>query len=168
MTLEEDCALRRCIRRKDQSCDIQIQIHSPAFYLSPYGLNLSITHPSPSFTYANRSCNLLALPCQNSILSGITLMPPQKSGTGISSLPSNLSSTIFTLCSKCSRFGNTLLCSLAHAPQPTPTYPCVIVYLTLLTRKSFHRALHPHLPLQLLPPERKRGVGIRAYIFTFA
>ena len=58
----------------------------------PYGLNLSIFHSPPSsspFVYLNRSCNRLSLPCQNSTISGTTLIPPQNPGTGILSSPSN-------------------------------------------------------------------------------
>src|SRR6478609_7680783 len=63
---------------------------------APYGLNLSNLHPSSPFSYTNRSCNRFCLPCQNSTLSGTTLNPPQNSGTGTSSTPSNRFSASLT------------------------------------------------------------------------
>lgn len=91
------------------------------------GLRRSIFHSSVSRSlreYRNRSCNRLSRPCQNSTISGKSLNPPQNSGTGISSLPSNLASTSRTRRSSTSlppsSSGKTLLCSLAHAPILLP------------------------------------------------
>lgn len=48
-----------------------------------YGANLTILQTFPSLMYFILSCNRLLRPCQNSMLSGTTLYPPQCDGLGI-------------------------------------------------------------------------------------
>lgn len=92
-------------------------------FCKSYGLNLSIFHPlslPSSFVYLNRSCNLLSLPCQNSTIVGTTLNPPQNSGTGISSTPSNFSSACLTHSSNCALPSSSSSSSPFPSPSPSP------------------------------------------------
>ena len=83
---------------------------------SNYGANLFIFQA----LFSNRvywilSCKRLTLPCQNSILWGITKKPPQLSGNGTSTLIYFSSNSLYLL-SKIARLSNTWLCGEAIAP----------------------------------------------------
>lgn len=83
----------------NHALDADGAMQQPSLRARDQGLSLSILHPLGLFSslvYLNRSCNLLGLPCQNSTISGLTRRPPQNSGTGILSWPSNFFSTSST------------------------------------------------------------------------
>jgi len=82
----------------------------------PHGASLSIFQPlSFSRLYNMRSCNRPGLPCQNSMVLGLTMYPPHQSGRGMFS--PNCCWYCTDLSSITARLSITALCSDAQAPS---------------------------------------------------
>ena len=80
------------------------------------GANRSARQPAPSRVYRNRSCILFGLPCQNSMLLGTTLKPPQNDGR-LRSLLANFCFISSSLASRRLRDEITELCCETQAPS---------------------------------------------------
>ena len=143
---------RRLARHPAQAKDVEERERN-------HGDSRSMSQPPSLRVYRSRSCSRLGRPCQNSMTVGTTRYPPQCSGRGI------WPSAYWRLEGANAGFqdlaiGNHLALARCPGAQPRAGRAALEVGVGFLGRAPYDRPFDPNLPLQIVPVESQRRVGV--------